>query len=80
MVQRCQVGDAHPFVFAHYRIFYAGRTSAHATEAEAKEETMRMLETYAHFAEKYLALPVIKGEKTPLAEIPRRCRYLHALK
>ncbi len=44
--------------------------TAHATEAEAREETLRMLETYAHFAEKYLALPVIKGEKTPSERFP----------
>ena len=44
--------------------------TAHATEAEAKEETMRMLETYEHFVEKYLAIPVIKGAKTPGEKFP----------
>lgn len=44
--------------------------TAHANETEAREETLRMLETYAHFAEKYLALPVIKGEKTPSERFP----------
>ena len=44
--------------------------TAHATEAEAREETMRMLEVYAHFVEKYLAVPVIKGEKTPGEKFP----------
>ncbi len=44
--------------------------TAHATEAEAREETMRMLEVYANFVEKHLAIPVIKGEKTPGEKFP----------
>ena len=44
--------------------------TAHASEAEAREETMRMLEIYANFVEKYLAIPVIKGEKTPGEKFP----------
>ncbi|MCX8081659.1 MAG: proline--tRNA ligase [Bacteroidia bacterium] len=39
--------------------------TAHATREEAMEETRRMLEVYADFAENYLAIPVIKGIKTP---------------
>ena len=38
--------------------------TAHATSKEAIEETNRMLEVYATFAENFLALPVIKGAKT----------------
>lgn len=38
--------------------------TAHATKEEAIEETERMLEVYAEFAEKYMSLPVIKGTKT----------------
>ncbi|MCS6818411.1 MAG: proline--tRNA ligase [Chitinophagales bacterium] len=38
--------------------------TAHATAREAIEETERMLEVYAHFAEDWMALPVIKGKKT----------------
>ncbi len=39
--------------------------TAHATEEEAEEETLRILhEVYADFAEKVMALPVIKGRKT----------------
>ncbi len=37
----------------------------HATEEEAREETLRMLNIYADFHEKDLAIPVIKGAKTP---------------
>ena len=36
----------------------------HATAEEAKEETERMLNVYADFCEKQLAIPVIKGRKT----------------
>lgn len=39
--------------------------TAHATAQEAIEETERMLEVYAHFAETYMALPVIRGRKSP---------------
>ncbi len=38
--------------------------TAHATEQEAIEETMRMLEVYADFAINDAAVPVIKGKKT----------------
>jgi prolyl-tRNA synthetase len=38
--------------------------TAHATAAEAQEETRRMLEVYADFAENWMAMPVIKGSKT----------------
>ena len=38
--------------------------TAHATEPEAIEETERMLEIYAEFAEKFMAMPVLKGIKT----------------
>ncbi len=36
----------------------------HETEAEAIEETERMLEVYASFCENELAMPVIRGKKT----------------
>ena len=38
--------------------------TAHATEAEAMEEAMKMQGVYADFAENFMAMPVIKGEKT----------------
>ena len=38
--------------------------TAHATRQEALEETERMINIYAEFAEKYMALPVIKGSKS----------------
>ena len=39
--------------------------TAHATAQEAIDETEKMLEVYAEFAEKWMAIPVIKGIKTP---------------
>jgi len=39
--------------------------TAHATEKEAIEESERMLGVYTTFAEDWVALPVIKGLKTP---------------
>jgi prolyl-tRNA synthetase len=39
--------------------------TAHATAKEAEEETLQMLNVYAEFAEKHLALPVVRGVKTP---------------
>jgi prolyl-tRNA synthetase len=44
--------------------------TAHATREEAIEETMRMLGVYAEFAESWMALPVIKGEKTAGERFP----------
>ncbi|MBS1731178.1 MAG: proline--tRNA ligase [Bacteroidetes bacterium] len=38
--------------------------TAHATQKEAEDETVQMLNVYADFAENYMALPVIKGVKT----------------
>lgn len=38
--------------------------TAHATREEAEEETRKMLDVYAEFAEKHMALPVVKGVKT----------------
>jgi len=39
--------------------------TAHAAKEEAIEETRRMLDVYATFAEEYMAMPVVKGVKTP---------------
>ena len=44
--------------------------TAHASEAEAIEETERMLGVYATFAENYMAMPVIQGEKTAGERFP----------
>ena len=38
--------------------------TAHATREEAMEEATKMLNVYADFAERYMALPVVKGIKS----------------
>ena len=38
--------------------------TAHATKEEAVDETKKMLDVYAQFAEEFMALPVVKGLKT----------------
>ena len=44
--------------------------TVHATEEEAMVETRTMLDVYADFSENYLAMPVIKGEKTEAERFP----------
>jgi prolyl-tRNA synthetase len=44
--------------------------TCHATAEEAMEETKNMLDVYADFAENYMAMPVIKGEKTAGERFP----------
>jgi len=44
--------------------------TAHSTKEEAIEEANRMLNVYTDFAENYLAIPVIKGEKTEAEKFP----------
>ncbi|MBN1851940.1 MAG: proline--tRNA ligase [Pirellulales bacterium] len=44
--------------------------TVHATEEEARDETMRILDLYAEFAENQMAMPVIKGEKTAGERFP----------
>ena len=38
--------------------------TAHATSQEAIDETLRMLDVYAEFAEEFMAMPVVKGVKS----------------
>ncbi|HEY3797160.1 MAG TPA: proline--tRNA ligase [Caulobacteraceae bacterium] len=44
--------------------------TAHADEADAREETLRMLEVYRAFSEETLAMPVIAGEKPENERFP----------
>lgn len=44
--------------------------TVHATDTEAIEETLKMLDVYADFAQNYMAMPVIKGEKAPHERFP----------
>lgn len=52
-----------PFLRTSEFLWQEGHT-AHATEEEAVEETMKMLGVYKEFAENVLAIPVICGRKT----------------
>src|SRR5512142_3223220 len=44
--------------------------TAHASQAEARDETVKMLGVYSDFAEQYMAMPVVKGEKTEAQRFP----------
>jgi prolyl-tRNA synthetase len=44
--------------------------TAHANEIEAHQESLTILDLYARFAEEYLAMPVIKGKKSPNERFP----------
>ncbi|MBR3145475.1 MAG: proline--tRNA ligase [Clostridia bacterium] len=52
-----------PFLRSREFLWQEGHT-IHETEEEARKETEQQLNVYAHFAEEYLAMPVIKGIKT----------------
>ena len=52
-----------PFLRTMEFLWQEGHT-AHATEEEAREETLRMLDVYVDFAENDAAIPVIKGVKS----------------
>ena len=52
-----------PFLRGREFLWQEGHT-IHATEAEAREETLHQLEVYADLCENYLAMPVIRGNKT----------------
>jgi prolyl-tRNA synthetase len=53
-----------PFLRTSEFLWQEGHT-AHETEEEAREETMKMLEVYREVIEEVLAIPVITGQKTP---------------
>lgn len=52
-----------PFLRTSEFLWQEGHT-AHATEEEAQEETLKMLEVYREFAYNVLAMPVVTGQKT----------------
>lgn len=53
-----------PFLRTSEFLWQEGHT-AHEDEADARRETMQMLEIYRDFVENFLAIPVIVGQKTP---------------
>ena len=52
-----------PFLRGREFLWQEGHT-LHATEEEARRETLQQLEVYADLCENYLAMPVIRGNKT----------------
>jgi prolyl-tRNA synthetase len=48
--------------------------TCHADEADAQAETLRMLDVYETFARDYMAMPVIKGQKTESEKFPGAVR------
>ncbi|MGB2992019.1 MAG: proline--tRNA ligase [Paenisporosarcina sp.] len=52
-----------PFLRTLEFLWQEGHT-AHATEEDAQVETLRMLDEYAQLCEDWLAIPVVKGQKT----------------
>ena len=64
------VGNAHAVVFAHGGVLWQEGHTVHETEAEALEETRKMLDVYETFAESYMAMPVLVGEKTEGERFP----------
>ncbi|MGN0349782.1 MAG: proline--tRNA ligase [Roseburia sp.] len=55
--------ETRPFLRSREFLWQEGHT-AHASEKEAKERTVQMLNLYADFCEEELAMPVIRGQKT----------------
>ncbi len=56
--------ETRPFLRSREFLWQEGHT-AHATAAEAEARTIQMLNVYADFCEQVLAMPVIRGQKTP---------------
>jgi prolyl-tRNA synthetase len=55
--------ETRPFLRSREFFWQEGHT-VHATEEEAKEETLKMLNVYKEFFEDFLAVPVLTGRKT----------------
>lgn len=55
--------NTRPFLRSREILWQEGHT-LHATEEEAKKETLQMLRVYENFQRDYLAMPVIVGKKT----------------
>lgn len=53
-----------PFLRTSEFLWQEGHT-AHEDEADARKETMQILDIYRDFVENFLAIPVIVGQKTP---------------
>ncbi len=56
--------ETRPFLRSREFLWQEGHT-IHETEQEAQERTLKMLDIYAEIIENVLAIPVLKGRKTP---------------
>lgn len=56
--------ETRPFLRSREFLWQEGHT-IHETEKEAKERTLQMLDVYSDVIENLLAIPVLKGRKTP---------------
>jgi len=56
--------ETRPFLRSREFLWQEGHT-IHETESEAKERTLQMLNVYGDVIENLLAIPVLKGRKTP---------------
>lgn len=59
--------ETRPFLRSREFLWQEGHT-IHETEEEAKKFTLEMLNVYADIIENLLAIPVLKGRKTPLEQ------------
>lgn len=55
--------ETRPFLRSREFLWQEGHT-VHATAEEAEERTIQMLNLYADFCEEFLAIPVVRGQKT----------------
>ena len=62
-----------PFLRSSEFLWQEGHT-VHATAEEAEARTVQMLNIYADFCEKYLAIPMVKGRKT---DKDNKLQYCH---
>jgi prolyl-tRNA synthetase len=58
------MGDENTIVLRTAEFLWQEGHTAHATKTEAIEESERMMNVYADFAEDFMAIPVVKGIKT----------------
>jgi prolyl-tRNA synthetase len=70
------MGDENTIVLTAEFLWQEGHT-AHATKTEAIEESERMMNVYADFAEDFMAIPVVKESKRKQSDLPSRRNLLH---
>jgi prolyl-tRNA synthetase len=66
------LGDAHAPVLRTTEFLWQEGHTAHATQQEAVDETMRMLDVYTDFAVREAAIPVVPGRKSETEKFAER--------